>query len=285
MSIATSLDHRAMQLTGRDYISHSALATYRQCPLKYRFRYIDQLQEQTVAANLLFGAAIHNALELFFTSQMAGDAMPEVDRLIEAFVAYWSSQSTKRVVYRRGEDRAYHVGVARRMLRALRNSSHAKTQGKIVGVEAELRAAILEGCPTLLARLDLLVETDDALIVTDVKTSRGRWNAGQAEKCGDQLRLYGALVQERFPEKPVKLQYLVITKSKSPSIDVHPVQFNSARIEQTKHQARKTWERIDAEYFNPTPSEHNCANCPFEEPCRQQRNVRPAGQERTVRLA
>ena len=31
----------AKRLTGRDYISWSALSTFRTCPLKYKFRYID----------------------------------------------------------------------------------------------------------------------------------------------------------------------------------------------------------------------------------------------------
>lgn len=274
MSIANSPNRRAMQLTGRDYISHSALATYQQCPLKYRFRYIDELPEESVSANLLFGAAIHKALEYFFAELMAGNAAPKEAALLEAYHEYWQSQSHKRVRYRRGEDRAHHAGVALRMFRKLRNSSHAQPAGEILGVEVELRGSILAGCPDLRARLDLLVETDSAVIVTDIKTSRGPWNAGHADKIGDQLLLYGALVEEAFPAKPVQLQFVVITKTKSPSIEVHKVHATQERIQRTKDTAMRTWELIDAERFEPVPSDLNCASCPFQKPCRGERAAR-----------
>ena len=40
----------AKRLTGRDYISWSALSTFRTCPLKYKFRYVAGLPEQSVSA-------------------------------------------------------------------------------------------------------------------------------------------------------------------------------------------------------------------------------------------
>lgn len=40
----------AKKLTGRDYVSWSAIATFRTCPLKYKFRYIDGLPEESVSA-------------------------------------------------------------------------------------------------------------------------------------------------------------------------------------------------------------------------------------------
>ena len=47
----------------RDYISHSAITTYQQCPLRYRFKYVDGLPETVVSSALIFGGAIHSTLE------------------------------------------------------------------------------------------------------------------------------------------------------------------------------------------------------------------------------
>jgi hypothetical protein len=44
------LRQRIKQLPGRDYISYSAISTYQQCPLKFKFRYLDQLPEDAVSA-------------------------------------------------------------------------------------------------------------------------------------------------------------------------------------------------------------------------------------------
>ena len=56
----------AKKLTGRDYVSWSAISTFRTCPLKYKFRYIDGLPEESVSSALIFGTGIHSAVEQHF---------------------------------------------------------------------------------------------------------------------------------------------------------------------------------------------------------------------------
>lgn len=46
----------------RDYLSYSAVRTFQSCPLKYRFRYVDGLHEDSVSSSLIFGSAIHAAV-------------------------------------------------------------------------------------------------------------------------------------------------------------------------------------------------------------------------------
>ena len=53
----------ARALTGRDYISWSAISTFRSCPLKYWFRYVAGLPEESVSSALVFGTGIHAAIE------------------------------------------------------------------------------------------------------------------------------------------------------------------------------------------------------------------------------
>jgi hypothetical protein len=72
----------ALQRTGRDYVSWSALSTYRNCPLKYRFRYVDRLPEEFVSAALVFGTGIHTAVEQHFQMMLAGEKPPSIDQLV-----------------------------------------------------------------------------------------------------------------------------------------------------------------------------------------------------------
>ena len=51
----------AEQLTGRAYTSWSAISCYCACPLRYEFRYLQNLPEPTVSAALAFGGAFHSA--------------------------------------------------------------------------------------------------------------------------------------------------------------------------------------------------------------------------------
>jgi hypothetical protein len=46
----------AKKLTGRDYVSWSAISTFRTCPLKYKFRYVDGLPEESVSSALVWRA-------------------------------------------------------------------------------------------------------------------------------------------------------------------------------------------------------------------------------------
>ena len=63
----------AKKLTGRDYISWSAISTFRTCPLKYKFRYIDGLPEESVSSALVFGTGIHTAIEQHFQAILSGE--------------------------------------------------------------------------------------------------------------------------------------------------------------------------------------------------------------------
>lgn len=75
----------ARALINRDYISYSAISTYQTCPLKFFFRYVQQLPEETVAASLVFGSAIHSAVEFHFNELMAGNPQPDLDTLLYVY--------------------------------------------------------------------------------------------------------------------------------------------------------------------------------------------------------
>jgi hypothetical protein len=62
----------AKKFTGRDYISRSAISTFWQSPLKYRFRYVDGLPEQPVSTAHVFGTGVHSAVERHFQAILSG---------------------------------------------------------------------------------------------------------------------------------------------------------------------------------------------------------------------
>src|SRR5438045_3943478 len=73
----------------RDYISFSAIRAYQACPLRYYFRYIAALPEESVAATLVFGTSIHRAIEHHFRELLAGNAAPSLATLLEQYQAGW----------------------------------------------------------------------------------------------------------------------------------------------------------------------------------------------------
>jgi len=252
----------------RDYLSYSAVTTYQGCPLRYYFRYVAGLPEQTISSSLVFGSAVHRAVEHHFNELLAGNEPPTSEALLGEYDRHWLEADPATVRFGKAESRERLGELARRMLGAFQMSSLAVPNGRIIGVEEELREPLLSGCPDVLGRIDLLVETVDELIVTDLKTSRSRWSRSQADDSAGQLLLYHELVRDFAPGKRLRLQFAVITKSKQPAIDLHEVPVDRKRIERTKRVMERVWRAIEAKNFYPSPSPMNCASCAFRRPCR-----------------
>jgi CRISPR/Cas system-associated exonuclease Cas4 (RecB family) len=258
----------AERLTGRDYISYSGISTFQSCPLKWYFRYFQGLPEDTVSSSLIFGGAIHQAAEFHFRELLAGNPAPDLDTLLAEYQEAWKERDLNAVKFSKGEDVNTLGSLAERVLVAFQQSPFAQPEGTIVGIEEGLRGQLSPDCPDLLARIDLLVDEGDALVVTDLKTARARWSKNQAEDSAEQLLLYSELVNELFPGKPLRLQFAVVTKTKNPVLETYSIAVDSDRVRRTKRVVERTWKAIQAGHIYPAPSPMNCGGCPYREPCR-----------------
>jgi len=259
----------AEALIGRDYLSYSAVNTYRQCPLRFYFRYVEQLPEEVVSSSLVFGGAIHSAAEHHFNELMAGNPAPDLDTLLAVYQDAWRDRERDQVRFCKNETIDTLGSLAERVLTTFQASDFAIPDGQVLGIEEELRGKISDETPELLARVDLIVEADDELVVTDLKTAKSRWSDKQVDSSADQLLLYSELVKELAPGKPVKLQFAVVTKAKTPVLTCHAAPIDSHRVARIKKTFEQVWQAIESGNFYPAPSPMNCATCPFQEPCRR----------------
>ena len=259
----------AEQLTGRDYISFSSIASFQRCPLAWKFKYVDGLPEETVSAALVLGGAVHSAAECHFNELMIGNPAPDLDTLLSVFWEAWRERAEAATIkFGKGEDVNTIGKMADRILRAFQQSDMANPEGQIIGVEEQLRGELIPGVPDLLARIDLIVETDDAVVVTDLKTSRSRWSADQAEGSGEQLLLYSELARQLVPHKKIRLEFAILTKTAKPVAERWPVTLDAPRIARTKQIVERVWKAMELGVYYPAPSPMNCPSCPFRKPCR-----------------
>jgi hypothetical protein len=114
----------------------------------------------------------------------------------------------------------------------------------------------------------LLVEDDDALTLSDFKTARSPWGPDHTEDAGSQLLIYHELLQSVAGDKPLRLQFALLTKGRVPTITLQPVEADPHRIARTKAVVKQVWEAIAAERFYPTPSAMNCPGCSYRRQCR-----------------
>ena len=171
----------AEKLTGRPYLSYSAISTYAACPLRVFLQIREDLPEAFVSASLIFGSAMHRAIEKHFQELLAGAGPPPIDDLLQAYHDGWSENEIEEVVFNKNDDMQTLEDLAKRMLTAFQASDLARPAGRILAIEEQLAGELVPGCPDLLARLDLVVDTGDALVITDFKTSRSPWSQNQVQ--------------------------------------------------------------------------------------------------------
>ncbi len=259
----------ALDITGRDYVSYSSISTYQRCPLKYYFSYIVGLQPAFVSSSLVFGGAIHVAIEVHFRRLFEGQPAPVIDELVDAFDRAWRTDATRRVRYAKAETEESLRDLARRMLTAFRASEASKLDSTIIAIEEEFRAAVIPGAPDLLGRVDLVTLTSGGLHVIDFKTSRSRWSEAKVQESLPQMLLYAELVKplaEGLGARELHLDWVVLTKAKNPVVENHCVTPSPRQIVRTTAMVRRVWEAIRAGHFYPVSSS-NCATCPFAAAC------------------
>jgi CRISPR/Cas system-associated exonuclease Cas4 (RecB family) len=116
--------------------------------------------------------------------------------------------------------------------------------------------------------MNLLTEDSDSLVITDIKTSRGKWSAEQIEDSGEQLLLYSKLASEISPGKKIATRFLVLTKTKEPVVEEHVREVEPVAVKRTLAGVERVWRAIDSGVFYPAPSTMNCSGCGYRTACR-----------------
>jgi putative RecB family exonuclease len=252
----------------RDYLSYSAVRTFQSCPLKYKFRYVEQLPEAIVSASLVFGSALHAAVEHQMRSQLEGADQPDVSQLLQVYrEQVQAAQIQQPILFPKGEDAASLEAQAARMLQSFLASDLAQPVGRILGVEEQVRGDLSPQLPEIMGYADLIFETEEAVTVRDFKTAKAKWSQEQANEQADQLLLYGHLIRELVPGKPIQLQFAILTKHKTPQTQVLDMQPSPRRLQRTRRIFVKVWHAIQSQHYYPVPSPVNCSGCGYRRQC------------------
>ena len=262
----------ALRLTGRDYISYSAISTYQRCPLRYYFNYVAKLAPKFKSSSLIFGGAIHRALEYHCRRAFEGTAPPSIDELVSVYERAWSTESTIPVKFGKSESAESLRDLAQRMLAAFQASEVSKLDTTVLAIEEEFRAPVVPGCPDLLGRVDLVGFDRNVLRIIDFKTSRSKWNEAKVQESAPQMLLYAELLRPLaagLGVRDVRLEWIVITKTKQPVVETHTLTPEPRQIARTKTVVRRAWDAIAAGHFYPSPSSMSCAGCPYWTACQK----------------
>ena len=220
-----------------------------------------------MSSALVFGTGIHAAIETVYRAELAGEVKPDVEQLTEAYRAAWTGHDPDTIQFGNSETRASLDALAGKMLTAFMKSPAAGVQGRVLGVEEEIRGTLVEGVPDLYGRIDLVTEDEDRLVLTDFKTSRAKWSPEQAEDASEQLVLYSKLAGELAPGKKLVTRFLVLTKTKEPVVEEHVREVDPWKVTRTLASVERVWRAISARNFYPAPSPVGCASCGYRQAC------------------
>lgn len=192
------------------HLSFSQLRTFVECPRRWCYEKVDQVEPERVPVSLAFGAAIHDAAEAVNLAAMAGE---QVDAAA-AFERSWAGFTTPGAVPLAVDDDDEAAALVAKG-RALASIYQPPTG--IVAVEQHVEVIIDPDVPPLVGYLDVLHQADDGLVVTDVKTSSTRV-LSDVEMLAAQVAVYGTA----YPV--VRSQALVLFKGKTPAQTVQVVE-------------------------------------------------------------
>jgi len=152
--------------------SHNALDTYRSCPRKYSFRYIEKVTvPKKVTADLYLGNAVHRSLERLYSTAARGSLIPKAD-IINSYLNQWEKPDRMNIsVTNEHSSVDNYIERGRQMIEKYYDRFQPFDQGILLGVEMRIRFRLKETPFEFTSIIDKLWKRDDGVIeICDYKT-------------------------------------------------------------------------------------------------------------------
>jgi putative RecB family exonuclease len=242
--------------------SHSKLTTYRQCPQKYKFRYIDEIPPPIRSIELHLGTTVHSALEKLYADARQGQ-ITSLDDLLTFFQDKWDEgfSPQMRIVRAKTTARTY-FDLGHQMLKDYHWTFHPFTQSTTLELEEKFIFPLSDN-NEIRGIIDRLAKhKDGTLEIHDYKTSRRLPTAEQVAN-DVQLALYEIAIRHRWPETgSISLIWHYLTFDKEIKITKTPQQ-----LETVKKNTLSLIRRIEATASFPVQVTPLCNWCEYKEIC------------------
>jgi putative RecB family exonuclease len=232
-------------------LSHSSISLYQECPLKYKFKYVDKIPEKP-RHFFSFGQSVHLALEYFYGVKTP--TPPSLEDLLKSYREQWVKGG-----YRDEAQEAEYFEEGRRILTRF-HDKHAKDFKLPYFVEYAFTFEV-EGVPVT-GRIDRVDKLEDGrLSVLDYKT--GKQLATGRIDTDAQLTMYQLACEKGLGAEVGELVFYHLPTLKQHRSARRP----SPLVDELKSRVVSTAEAITKEKFDPKPSEGVCKWCDFKPIC------------------
>ena len=178
--------------------SHSRLETYRNCPLKYKFQYLDKIKREEESIEAFLGSRFHEAMEVIY--RKIRFEIISLNDLIAFYENNWERKFHDKVIItddsRKAED---YKKLGKQFIKDYYHRYHPFNQTKILGVERIIMVNLdNNGRYRLRGFIDRLDRTDKGTYeIHDYKTSRSLPEQRKMDT-DRQLALYQIAVQNMW---------------------------------------------------------------------------------------
>jgi len=200
------MNDRDFAPTPSNVYSFSRIKCFHQCPLRYRYRYLEGLKEAFRSIESFLGNVVHDTLEWMYAERDRGSATHEAT-MLERFAADWSARRDDRVaIVRIDDDEESYLKLGREMLVRFLHDTFDRDQSETVALEQRLSVR-LSDTVVFTGFADRVGRTEQGrLFVIDYKTAKHEGNGSDFSE-GLQAPLYAACVLRNHGEREVLAGY------------------------------------------------------------------------------
>jgi putative RecB family exonuclease len=249
-------------------LSPSQINLYLTCSLKYRFQYIDRLPKLTHSASLVFGGAIHAALEWLHKERKKGKP-PPLDEILRVFEADWNAQIFGETVAfaDNGDSPEAMIRKGKELLSQFFHQFACSVK------EAELHFQLPLVHPTtgevvdvpLRGVIDLVEEGD---VLDEFKTSQKSWSASDLPD-NVQLTAYAYAYRMLFGHPAKMLRIVNLVRTKNVKIEPMTTERGEADYARLFHLGKEVRKGVTGQVFIPSRGCWMCKDCEYDRDCRE----------------
>jgi len=235
-------------------VSYRQVDDYETCPLKYHYIHILRIPLRQHHA-VVYGSALHNAVEFYLRRRAAGNYTSLEDFLI-AFDNAWRNEG---FLTRDHEEQRKRAGIA-----ALTRFYHEEEASGQKPTDVEREFGVSVGLNRVRGRFDRVDETPDGLVIVDYKSSdvTDQKKADQRARESLQLKIYALAQNEMTGRLPARVELRFLESGLTGRHRPGPEDLREARaaIEEAARGIRQR-------QFEATPGYQTCRYCPYNQIC------------------
>ncbi|MCC6575140.1 MAG: PD-(D/E)XK nuclease family protein [Planctomycetes bacterium] len=248
--------------------SYSRLSTWLRCPRKYRYRYVEQVEDERTAPALIFGTAIHEACEVFFRSLPSGNPV-SLDEMLGVFTRALTDNAA--LAEEQGAPVAWDGGSLKEMLakgEAMLAVFHQQVDRniKVVGTEVEFEVELSPG-HFVQGVIDLILDDGGGHYrVVDLKTAATSFAEDRIQH--DMQPTVYIAAAERIFQAPgqINFEFWLLMKTKTPALKILPV----VRDERDRAELIQSINEVEEACIRgvyPRIRGHHCFGCEYADRC------------------